>query len=579
MKFVPAGLIARTLFAAALVCGLARAEKPATVPVLELTPENAQIALAVPPFDQTLSQAAAIAKLFAPDPAVIDGFIAELVAGAAQETDAWGAENFKEIATKYGVNGDAPVGLFADATDTVNKAAEEYAANKAAAEKAAAEKAAAASEAPAEGAPAAKEKLEIESPELTVPNLAGVLTVADKALVQQTIDGLVADVTDGSPAKDETVGSVTVKVHGPYAYFFAGDKVVLGSAGLVKGIAARVDKPAKISYGSAECPAASDTEIVALVHGKRFFPLFEKALPAFRIDDELRPAIEEAVKQAAGIFSSDEPLVVSLGVGSQGADLQARIDGAANPGIKAYAGEAKPLRLAKWLPENTLAMISWRFNEVDKKRLIDSVLPAIAAARGEGANQVQIAKQVVEQIGDEITIGLAAADQDFPSLFAMVSLAKPDETKMLLQMLVPAMPGEKHGEVDIQSLAVPIPVQFSIAYPGDMILLSNSVDGMKKIIDLQKSNGSTKFLASLNPPLDPEVPRYSAIMINSKLISDVLLPISSLGVPMPKEQLEVAQKLAPLLQDVRLVNEVNGNWHVNKLSVRLQQDAKTASAK
>lgn len=574
----------QAVLALALVCGLARAEAPNTVPLLQLTPESAQVALAVPPLDATLAQAADIVKKFHPNPAEVDNFLAEIVAGAAGGADAWGAKNFKDIATKYGVNGDAPVGVFADVTRTVEKALTEYMANKERAEKAAAEKAkAAADEAAAKGEAAPEQKnkkLKIETPELTIPDLAAVLTVADQKVVQETLDSIIGDIPELYTAtpKDETIGSVTVKVVGDYGYFFAGDKVVLGSIGLVKGAAARVDKPAKVSYGTDACPASAATEIVALLHGKRLAPLVDKALPAMRIDDDLRPVVTETIKQLTGVFDSDDPLVVSLGVSEKGADLQARINGATNKGLNAYVGDAQPLRLAQWLPENTLAMVSMRFNAQDKQRLADTVLPAIAAARGE-QNQAQMAKTVVDQIGDEITIGIAAADQDFPAAFVMISLAKPEETKGLLQMLVPAMPGEKYEDVDIQALAVPSPIPVSIAYPGDMILVSNNVDGMKKIIDLQKSKGATKFLASLEPPLDPKVPRYSAIMVNAKLISDVLIPISSLAPVIPSNVMDVAQKLAPVLHDVRLVNEMNGDWHVNKLSVHLSEPVKSASAK
>lgn len=266
--------------------------------------------------------------------------------------------------------------------------------------------------------------------------------------------------------------------------------------------------PGAVRYGSKECPAGAESEVVELIYGKRFLPLVSEVLPTLDIAEDVRPQIEAGVKQFAASFDSDDPMVLSLGVHQTGAILQSRIDSAQNKGIKATSGEAAPLRLAQRLPENTLAMVSLRFNPEWKKQIVESILPAVAEARGGDTSQITIAKQVIDQLGDEITIGVAAADQDFPSAFAMVSLAKPDETKGLLQMLVPAMPGEKHGDVDIQQLAVPSPIQFSIAYPGDMILLSNSIDGMKQIIDLQKSKGTTKFLLPRTRRLTPR-PRAS----------------------------------------------------------------------
>lgn len=572
MKQVNMRRFARLVLATALVCGLARAEAPKTVAVLQMAPENAQLALAVPPLDATLLQAADLVKKFHPNPAEVDNFVAEVISGAAGEADAWGAANFKEIADKHGLNGEAAIGVFADFTNSAKKAAAEYAKNKAEAEKAAA---------PADGsAPAAP--VQVKSPEFTVPDIAAVLTVADQAKATKTLEDLVNDIDELSveTPKEEKVGDVTIKVYGDYGYFFAGDKLALGSLGVVKGVAARVAKPATISYGSKDCPATSDTEIAALLYGKRFFPLLKEALPTLDIEADVRPVVEKSVEDFGKMFDSDEPLIVSLGVSPQGLELQSRIDSSANKGVAAYSGELKPLRLAQWLPENTLALISLRFNAETKKQLAEVVLPAVAASQGGGdAQQAMIAKQVIDQLGDEVTIGIAAADQDFPTLYAMISLAKPEETKGLLQMLVPAAPGEKHGDVDIQTLAVPSPIAFNIAYPGDMVLLSNSVDGMKKVIDLQKSNGKTNFLASLTPPLDPATPRASAVMVNSKLITDVLLPLASLGVSLPGDVSEILTKVGPNLHDVRLINEQNGNWYTNKLTVRLAEPAKTASAK
>lgn len=571
MKHLNPRRFARLVLATALLCGIARAEAPKTASVLQLTPDNAQLAVAVPPLDATLAQTADLVKKFAPNPAEIDNMLAELVSGAAGEADAWGAANFKEIAARHGLNGDAPIGLFADFTKSAKKAAADYAKNKEEAEKAAA---------PADGA--AAKPIVVKPAHLTIPDIAAVLTVADQDKATKTLQDLVSDIDELSATSptEEKVGEITIKAYTPYGYFFSGDKLVLGSLDLVKGIAGRIAKPATISYGTKECPASSETEIAALVYGKRFFPLLADALPALKLEADVRPVVEKAVADFSKVFDSDDPLVLSLGVSPQGAELQSRIDGAKNKGLAMYSGEVKPLRLAQWLPENTLALVSLRFNAEDKKRLADVVLPGVAAAQGGGdANQTMIAKQVIEQIGDEITVGIAAADQDFPTLYAMISLAKPDETKGLLQMLVPAAPGEKYGDVDIQTLAVPIPIAFNIAYPGDMILLSNSIEGMKKVIDLQKSNGKTNFLASLTPPLDPATPRAQAIMINSKLITDVLLPLSSLGVKLPGDVSEIATKLGPVLHDVRLVNEVNGTWRVDKLSIHLAEPAKTASAK
>jgi len=571
------------LAAVTLAQGMANAAAPATVKVLELSPESSQATLALPGLDSAVAQIAAFAKHFT-DAAEVDKAVSELIGDAAEGAEAWGAKSFKEIGEAHGLHGDAPIGLFVDLNSMVERLNADFKlSQEAAAKKQAEADKAAAEEKPEDGsAPKPAKKVKVQYPRPTVPDLAAVFHVVDQSKAESTLLDLIAGFNEisGLTPKDVTVGSVTIKEYAPYGYFFAGEKLVLGSLGLVKGIAERIDSPAKVAYGTDKCPAGHETEAVLLLQSKSFFPLLAQALPALEIDDAMRPTAEKQVQAMAAVFADNsEPMVVSLGVsGTKGADLQARVDSSANKSLGEYIGEVKPLRLAQFLPENTLAMLTLRFNEQDKKHLKDIILPAVAAQVGpEAASQATMANQIVDSIGDEITLGITGSEQDFPALYLMIGLAKPDETKALLSMLVPAMPGEAHNEVDIAQLAVPSPIQFSIAYPGDMILLSNNIDGMKSIIDLSKGNKTTKFLTSLNPPLDPATPRSSALVLNAKLLTDVLIPITSLGVSLPDYIDGVLKTAGPGLDELRIVNELDGGWRVNKISIEVKQNEKQAA--
>ena len=238
------------------------------------------------------------------------------------------------------------------------------------------------------------------------------------------------------------------------------------------------------------------------------------------------------MKEALKSEGEEDPIYITHSVSGGRSDLMVRIDDETHPGYRKLKGEAKPLRLAPLLPENTLAMLSLRFNEEAKKQLAEQILPAIQES---GEQAAVFAVPAIQMIGDEITIGIAAAENDFPSAFIMIALADPDAAKGMITMLVPSMPGETYNGEEIKAIAAPIPVPVSMAMPGDMVIISNNVDGLKKIIDLKKAEGKTNMLSSLKDPMDPALPRYQAIIFKSQLLTDVVIPLSALGGGLPPE--------------------------------------------
>ena len=185
-----------------------------------------------------------------------------------------------------------------------------------------------------------------------------------------------------------------------------------------------------------------------------------------------------------------------------------------------------------------------------------------------------MAKQGIGMIGDELTIGITGVQDDFPEAYVMLALAEPEQTKGLLQMLIPSMPGENYApeggeEVVISSIAAPIPIPLSIAYPGDMILVSNNTDGMKKIIDLMQSETNGTLFATLDPPLDPEVPRYNGLIFNSKLVED-LMPVIMLAGGDVRDAQPVLEQITPVVREVRAFSEMHGDWSVTNFTVLLK---------
>lgn len=553
---------------------------PVTYEVLQLTPAQAQFAIALPPANGVLAKALPLARRIAPPEIDIDKEWQQIISDMAKDAGAGDAKDLNEIALAKGVDLNAPIAVFADFTSSVDSAAKAAEAAKPAAEAAPAGDAQAAPAAPAE--PVSAPKIELE--DLEPPAWAAVLGVADQAKAEATLKEIIETVPElsGKQAEDVAVGGVVVKSLAPYAYFFAGNKLALGSLDLVKGVAERVAAPAKIRYGTPECPATANDEAVALLFGGRALPLISKAVPLLKMDDSAQAFLNgqmAALEAMMGGEGGEDPMIASLAWTDDSIELKSRMDTAAHSAVLELSGKASPLKLAQLLPESTLGMVSLRLTPEYKKQISEvwiNALPEEMKQEPSFAQGVTIGKQALSLLGEEVTLGVTGLEADFPGAILMVQLANAESTKGLLQMLVPTTPGETYNEVEINTIAAPIPIPLSIAFQGDMVMVSNSIDDMKKIIDLIKENKTTGLFAKLQPPLDPATPRYNAVVLNTSLVTDVVVPIAMLMGGGLGEAQPIVDQVSALVREVRLLSEMNGTWAESKVAVYLKPAAAPA---
>ncbi len=555
---------------------------PLTLDVLQWTPAQAQVAFAMPPVNGT------IAKLLTLDERIeavdLAGELDKIVADLAEDADVEEAKTLNDIAVAKGVNLDAPLALFLDFAPAMQsaldaaEAVKTAEAKKEATEETAEEGAAEATAEKTEEAEAVSEMPEIDMDDVDAPAFAVVFGVTDAAKAEAALKEIIATNEDlNSKAADSvTVGEITIQVYDTYGYFLANDKLTLGSLELVKGVAERVAAPVQFRYGTPECPATAKDEAVMLAFGERAMPLLKQVLPLLEMDEGASAFMQAKVASLETMFDSadeEDPLVLTLSWKDNVIELKSRLDTAKHPKVLESTGEALPLELAQLLPESTLAFLSLRLTDEYKKQLTDVYMEAVPAdmkANPGFAQGMTMAKQVLTMLGKEITLGLSATEQGLPGISLLVDLANPEPTKGLLQMLVPTMPGETYNEVEISSIAAPIPVALSLAFVGNSVMIGTNVDMMKGMIDKIKAGEKSKLFASLTPPLDPAVPRYSAFLLNTKLFSDVLVPLATMFGGLPEDAQPVIEQVTGVLDQVRTVSEMDGDWQTAKVSLYLK---------
>jgi hypothetical protein len=534
----------------------AHAETAATTAVLQLVPDSAQVAVAIPPLGKTLDRGTALAKKLAPEDVDIDAEVQKVLDDLAKDAGVPDAKTLQDIATARGVDSDAPLAVFFDLSESVVMP-----------EKAAGE----------DESEDAEEK-DAPEPELKEPKWVLVVGVADDEKALASLEELVNEVPELSKeaVKDVAAGDHTIKAYGDMGYLMFDDKVAVGSVDMLKGVAARITDPAEVRYGTEDLPAGSDTEVAALVYGKRLLPILEAAAPALETDDEYGPLLDMQLASLKGMFgadSPDDPMVVTYTLADDRIALESKIDTATHPGVLEYSGEAQPLRLAPMLPEHTLAFITLRFNDETRKQMSETLIPAIASATGGDSKQAMaFVPQILELLGEEVTLGVASEKNDFPALVLMLALKEPESAKGFIKVMAGQylLPGETHNEVEINSIAAPSPIQFSVAMPDDLIIISNNVDVIKGLIDLNKSGGKTDLFANMDPALPAGTPRYNAVVLNSALLTDVVIPLSALAGGIPDEFAPVAEVISGSVKELRLLNEMDGTWSTTKVHALLK---------
>jgi hypothetical protein len=303
-------------------------------------------------------------------------------------------------------------------------------------------------------------------------------------------------------------------------------------------------------------------------------PIAKELLPLIAASQSpgvpLSPGQWDYFNKTLEAFSGDDPLVTTLEWTDKKVEFLSRCDLAKHPALAALSGEAQPLRLAPMLPDTTQMMLSMRLNDQTKQEFktgwIDSLPPDVKNQAGVQQTLTYI-NQVLEIVGDEITVGVAPGMGGVPQLYLLAGIANVDKAKALLQTLVPAMPAQPYNGVDISTLPTMM-MPFHFAFVDNTLALCVDLDKLKGIIDMVKGKTTSKLFASLDPPLDPATPRYFALLVKSSLIADIVTPLA-MFVPSisPGLQGPLWDTVIGVVRELRMTKDLKDNWVLGRLTV------------
>lgn len=571
---------------------------PTTLPALAFMPAEAQIAIALPALPGLRDNILPLVKALSEPDRDIDAELKKAVSDAAGEIGVQ-ADTYEALATALGVDPAAPVAAFVDFSKTIATAVAAKAkfdvAEKERMEKEAAEKATAAPSDPGTE-PTGSEPSEEEAAdepsaqpdyfaEADAPMWVVVLGVTDPEKARTELERIVAadDGLSAMPSGTEDVDGVTITTRDKWGYFTTDKQLLFGNLELLRGAVKRVKDPATFRYGTIECPPKVADEAVALIYGGRFMPLLETALPLMGVEDEALPQLQTQIETYKAMFSSDsdDPALVTASIAGGQFEVNTRIDSATHAGLLDETGQPTPLRLARYLPENTLALISLRLSDEMKKQFKDQIMPAVSASGDpDAAAQAGKATQVVDQLGDEVTLGVTGAQAGLPTVYVMLGLAQPEATRGLQELFFPMPENVAYEGFNIGKYPVFPGLEVNLSFVDNILLASTSEDSVKAVIDLHKAQKSSALFSSMEPPLDIEKPVYQTIVLNTALIEQGMGVASMLPIAGASDANPGLMRVINAIREVRAIGSLEGTWLTSNLTIYLKDlEAAIAASK
>ncbi len=414
---------------------------------------------------------------------------------------------------------------------------------------------------------------EISELEIAALKALLVIPVTDPVKAEASLKKFGGELLSNIEITETVVEGVTIKYYGDMGGYFVNDAVLaLGNdMDMLADAATRASIPAQFQYGSTICPPEDVHELVALIFGDRLLPfvdLFKEQIDA--LEPSLQVLVKAQIERVRKIYEgapAGEPLIITCGVNEKFVELKSKVNTAVYPGLITYTGTPTPLYWAQRLPNSTLTFFSLNFTEEFKNQFttdyIDYLPEEIRNSPGISQGIMHI-KNAIQLFGGEVTFGAARGDAiQYPSIFLITRLADTEGSQIFLQMAPQTDYEAPYRDIQIKEIQAPIPIPVYFAVMEDALIISNSVPGIRGIIDLSKDAQTSGLFESLNPPIPADMPLFQAFMVKLSLYSDIVAPIAAIaGKTLPEDVTPVLDTVSRLFEDIRVINGMQGSWAI-----------------
>ena len=543
--------------------------------ILCLMPDSAMLAVCVAAPKTTWAEGLAMARKVARESGAVDAAVVAAVQEAAAFFNVPDAESFSDIARVRGIDPDAPVGLFlcvSHGNETATPPPPDPPEGQLQSPFA---------EHAVTGLNAVLRQLGASVPDSV--SAAGVITARpsslDLALVLRCTDPDVAEQTlaemISATATDEPIEDIPEEVHGVClhghapglpCYFLAGTRLVVGNGpDLVRAIAARLGDPMAVRYGTPDCPAVADDDVVALVRPGEVRGWLH-AIAGSGEGGMVAAWLDSLLKASLG----RDPVVVTARMDERTLAVTTRVDYETHPDLRVYHGDAFPLRHPGLYSETAPLMTSVALTDARKRRFVEgwlSAIPRQVIATGPRTDQIAgMVRRIVGLLGDEGSLAVLGMNDGLPRMAGAVGVANTQEVyEFLLTLGLDLNPVASYGQTDI--LVLPLgsvaPVDVYYALVDDTLVAATDLAALHDLLERGGAGGTSA--PTTFPSTASSAPSYQVLLARDAFLADVILPLLRLSGVVNGEGGDRLCSFAPLLHEARYTAETAHGWRVSEL--------------
>jgi hypothetical protein len=387
-------------------------------------------------------------------------------------------------------------------------------------------------------------------------NTVVVMGCCNPDLARSAIERLATSLFGPEPPSTEPWEGLTIHTQGRVSYCVEGNRIFASNhAPMLKEALSLVATPPPLPVVNSE-PSLYDAErIVLLTRMDKLRAMLPDltALYQTSLGPEQDPAqTNDAVHYPVDAFSDQSPCITTLDVSETGIDVVSRLDLLAHPKFAEACGDASPIRLGAFLPEDCRVFFCVQWTDAGKalfNRRWGALLP------GSGALNT-----LFGSLDGEMALGIRAPENGQPQLFLIAEIADPETVREGVRLSMPDSSWEEAAEIPGVQFC-PLSSGACLALSGNTLMLGSDRQAAGSLAAAVNEGKRSAILASRTPPIASGTPIFGIISAQLDGLVTALRLLSSQFEGEPPEMfLGPLGRLSGVFREFRAGRNVADNW-------------------
>ncbi len=339
--------------------------------------------------------------------------------------------------------------------------------------------------------------------DLDLTHAVVVLACRDTALALSVVEKLAASLFARSPQEEESWEGFAIHTRGRLAVVAHANRLfVSNDVPMLKETLARVAAPIRLPCVKAEPNLFESNRIILLTRMGRLRSFLPELTTLYRgaIDPGQDPeGTSNALRYPEGVFNDASPCITTLDVSNAGIEVTSRLDLAAHPQFAALCGDARPIRLGALLPEACPLFICVHWTEAGKDLFSQRWSPMF----GEG----DVLQTLFEILQGEMALGVAISTDREPQLFLLAEIGNGDVIREMVGASIVWEDAEGAPSFQVAQMdSGPF-----LALSEDTLVITSDPDAMMQILTVLHENKPSRILEMRNPPIQADTQVFGMV--------------------------------------------------------------------